>query len=110
MRAYEQSLKQTTNAPQIETALALVLSERNKPGDSARAIELCKKVILTEQSPLSYWILARVTKDGESDWAMAEYYNMNGDTKNAKKYAKSAQKKSKKGTPEYIKSGDILRK
>ena len=110
VRAYEQSLKQTTNAPQIETALALVLSERNKPGDSARAIELCKKVILTEQSPLSYWILARVTKDGESDWAMAEYYNMNGDTKNAKKYAKSAQKKSKKGTPEYIKSGDILRK
>lgn len=110
VRAYEQSLKQTTNAPQIETALALVLSERNKPGDSTRAIELCKKVILTEQSPLSYWILARVTKDGESDWAMAEYYNMNGDTKNAKKYAKSAQKKSKKGTPEYIKSDDILRK
>ena len=110
VRAYEQSLKQTTNAPQIETALALVLSERNKPGDSTRAIELCKKVILTEQTPLSYWILARVTKDGESDWAMAEYYNMNGDTKNAKKYAKSAQKKSKKGTPEYIKSGDILRK
>jgi predicted Zn-dependent protease len=58
---------------------------------------------------LAYWILARVTENGESDWAMAEFYKMNGDTQNAKKYAKSAQKKSKKNSPEYIKSGDILK-
>lgn len=108
--SYEKSLKLTKNAPQIETALALVLSERNKLGDKERAKELCKRVILTEPTPLSYWILARVTDGGESDWAMAEYYNMNGDKKNAKKYAKSAQKKSKKDSPEYIKSGDILKK
>jgi len=108
--SYEKSLKLTKKAPQIETALALVLSERNKLGDKERAKELCKRVILTEPSPLSYWILTRVTDGGESDWAMAEYYNMNGDKKNAKKYAKSAQKKSKKDSPEYIKSGDILKK
>jgi len=108
--SYEKSLKLTKKAPQIETALALVLSERNKLGDKERAKELCKRVILTEPSPLSYWILTRVTDGGESDWAMAEYYNMNGDKKNAKKYAKSAQKKSKKNSPEYIKSGDILKK
>lgn len=107
--AYEKSLKLTKNAPQIETALALVLSERNKPNDKSRAIELCKRVILIEPSPLAYWILARVTEAGESDWAMAEFYNMNGDKKNARKYAKSAQKKAKKGSPEYIKSGDILK-
>ena len=108
--AYERALKLIENAPQIETALALVLSERNKPNDKTRSIELCKRVILNEPSPLSYWILARVTDGGESDWAMAEYYNMNGDTKNAQKYAKSAQRKSKKDSPEYIKSGDILKK
>lgn len=108
--AYERALKLTENAPQIETALALVLSERNKPDDKTRSIELCKHVILNEPSPLAYWILARVTDGGQSDWAMAEYYNMNGDEKNAKKYAKSAQKKSKKDSPEYIKSGDILKK
>lgn len=107
--AYEQSLKSIKKAPQIETALALVLSERNKPGDKSRAVELCKGVILHEPAPLAYWILARVTDGGESDWAMAEFYNMNGDTKNARKYAKMAQKKSKKGSPEYIKSGDILK-
>ena len=109
VHAYEQSLKLTKNAPQIETALALVLSERDKPGDKSRAKELCKRVILKEPSPLSYWILARVTEAGESDWAMAEFYNMNGDKKNTKKYAKLAQKKSKKGSPEYIKSGDLLK-
>ena len=108
--AYEKSLQLSKNAPQIETALALVLSERNKPTDKARATQLCKKVILTEPSPLAYWILARVTDGGESDWAMAEFYNMNGDKANAKKYAKLAQKKSKKDSPEYIKSDDILKK
>jgi len=108
--AYEQALKLTKDAPQIETALALVLSERNRAEDKAHAIELCKRVILTEPSPLAYWILARATDGGESDWAMAEFHNMNGDTKNAKKYAKLAQRKSKKGSPEYIKSGDILKK
>ena len=108
--AYEQSLKLTSDAPQIETALALVLSERNKNGDKARARELCKSVILSAPSPLAYWILARVSDDGESDWAMAEFYKMNGDSENAKKYAKMAQKKSKKDSPEYIKSGDILKK
>ena len=108
--AYEKSLSLTKNAPQIETALALVLSERNKPGDTERARELCKRVILNEPAPLAYWILARVTTGGESDWAMAEFYNMNGDKANAKKYAKLAQKKSKKDSPEYIKSDDILKK
>lgn len=107
--AYEKSLKLTKNAPQIETALALVLSERNKPGDKARAREFCKRVILIEPAPLAYWILARVTDSGESDWAMAEFYTMNGDKKNAKKYAKQAQKKSQKDSPEYIKAGDILK-
>ncbi len=110
VNAYEKSLKLIKKAPQIETALALVLSERDKPNDKARAVELCKRVILQEPSPLAYWILARVTDGGESDWAMAEFYNMNNDTKNAKKYAKSAQKKSKPNSPEYIKSGDILKK
>ena len=95
---------------QIETALALVLSERNKPDDKARATELCKKVILTEPAPLAYWILARVSNGATADWAMAEFYKMNGDDKNAKKYAKAAQKKAKKDSPEYIKSGDILKK
>ena len=110
VNAYEKSLELSKNAPPIETALALVLSERDKPGDRERATELSKRVILNEPSPLAYWILARVTMNGESDWAMAEFYNMNGDKKNAQKYAKSAQKKSKKDSPEYIKSGDILKK
>lgn len=110
--AYEKSLELSPDAPQIQTALALVLSERNKPGDQARAAELTRTAILHEPAPLAYWVLAKTFDDGDgrADWAMAEYYAMNNDAKNAKSYAKRAQKKLKKDTPEYIKSGDILNK
>ncbi len=110
--AYEKSLELLPDAPQIQTALALVLNERNKPGDKARAAELTRTAILTEPAPLAYWVLAQTFADGDgrADWAMAEYYSMNNDGKNAKTYARRARKKLKPGTPEYIKSGDILDK
>lgn len=110
--AYSHSLKLAGNAPQIQTALALVLTERNKSGDAAQAIELCKRALLTAPAPLTYWVLARAygDDDGRGDWARAEYYSMIGNTKNAKKYAKFARQKLKSDAPEYIKSGDILNK
>lgn len=109
--SYEKSLSLSNNAPQIETALALVLTERNKPGDNVRAIELAKRAILSEPAPLTYWVLSRAYGDddiGRSNWAMAEYYHINGKPDEAKKYAKLAQKKLKKTDPEYIKAGDII--
>ena len=110
--AYEKSLELLPGAPQIQTALALVLAERNKPGDKERAMELTRTAILAEPTPLAYWVLAQTFDDGDgrADWAMAEYYSMNNDEKNAKTYAKRARKKLKSDTPEYIKSGDILDK
>ena len=110
--AYEKSLKLSPDAPQIQTALALVLNERNKSGDKARAAELTRTAILREPTPMAYWVLAQTFDDGDgrADWAMAEYYNLNNDEKNAKAYAKRARKKLKSNTPEYIKSGDILDK
>lgn len=109
VRAYEKSLSLTDSAPQIETALALVLTERRKSGDMDRAIELCKRAILAAPAPLTYWVLARAYDDGRADWARAEYYQMIGDTDNAKNYARRAQKSLPRDTPEYIKSGDILK-
>lgn len=111
VQSYEKSLELTDNAPQIQTALALVLTERNKPDDKARAIDLAKRAILSEPAPLTYWVMSRAYGDddiGRSNWAMAEYYHMNGKSDNAKKYAKLAQKKLKKTDPEYIKAGDII--
>lgn len=108
VNAYETSLKFSKNAPQIQTALAVVLSDRKKPNDNQRAIELCKSAILFQSQPLPYWILARVYTDGKSDWAHAEYYNLMGQMDTAKKYAKKAQKTLPKNSPEYIKAGDIL--
>ncbi len=110
--AYSHSLELAGTAPQIQTALALVLTERNKSGDAARAIELCKRALLSAPAPLTYWVLARAygDDDGRGDWARAEYYSMIGNTQNAKKYAKIARQKLKSDAPEYIKSGDILNK
>lgn len=108
--AYKKSLELTQNAPQIQTALALVLTERKKNGDLDTAITLLKSSLLQTPTPLAYWVLARAygDDDGRSNWAMAEFYKMQGDDKQARKYAKQAQKKLNKNSPEYIKAGDIL--
>ncbi len=109
--AYEQSLNLADNAPQIQTALALVLTERNKPGDRSRAIELCRRSLLSAPAPLTYWVMARAYGDddaGRAAWAMAEYYNLIGKTKEAQSAARNARKKLPSDAPEYIKSGDIL--
>lgn len=108
--AYEKSLKIQKNAPQIQTALALVLTERDKPGDKEQAIKLAKRSILTEPMPLSYWVLVRAYgDDARGDWAHAEYYNMLKQEKETKKYARAAQSRLAKDSPEYIKAGDLLR-
>ena len=112
VQAYEYALNLTDKSPQIETALALVLTARAKPGDTARAIELCKRSLLVQPAPLTYWVLARAYGEdnaGLDAWAMAEYYNMTGHPDKAKKYAKIARQKLDKKTPEYIKSGDLLK-
>lgn len=112
VRAYERALDILDNAPQVETALALVLAERNKPDDNARAIELCKRAILNTPMPMAYWVLARAYGEddaGRHAWAMAEYYKMIGKDSDAKQYAKRAQKHLKKTDAEYIKAGDIIK-
>ncbi|MBQ5700475.1 MAG: M48 family metalloprotease [Alphaproteobacteria bacterium] len=110
--AYEKSLELAGNAPQIQTALALVLTERKKTGDNTRAIELCKRATLAEPAPLAYWVLARAygdTDPGRNAWALAEFNNMIGKKDVAKTYARRAQKNLDKDDAEYIKSGDILK-
>ncbi len=109
--AYTRALKIRPNSPQIETALSIVLAERNKPGDRDIAIERCKHAILIEPTPLAYWTLARAygSDDGRADWAMAEFYRMQKNKDKAREYAKSAKNRLSRGSPEYIKSDDILR-
>ena len=108
--AYEHALKLRPNSPQIETALALVLVERGGAGDTSRAAELCRRVILADPSPMAYWVLARTfdSDDGRADWAMAEFYRLQNKTDKSREYARRAKSRLKPGTPEYIKSNDIL--
>jgi len=109
--AYDKALKALPNSPQIQTAMALVLTERGTPGDDERAIEMCLRANLSDPAPLTYWALARAYgSDGRADWAMAEYYSLMGNDKKARGHAKKAQKKLPHDAPEFIKSGDILNK
>ena len=109
--AYDTALSLRADSPQIETALALVLVERAGNGDIERAAELCRRAILSEPSPIAYWVLARTfgSDDGRADWAMAEYYRLQNNNDKAREYARRAKGRLKKGSPEYIKSDDILR-
>ena len=111
VNAYERALKLRPNSPQIETALALVFVERGGAGDNARAAELCRHVILVEPSPVVYWVLARTfdSDDGRADWAMAEFYRLQNKNDKSREYARRAKSRLKPGTPEYIKSNDILK-
>ena len=111
VNAYERALKLRPNSPQIETALALVLVERGGAGDTARAAELCRHIILVEPSPVVYWVLARTfdSDDGRADWAMAEFYRLQNKNDKSREYARRAKSRLKPGTPEYIKSNDILK-
>lgn len=108
--AYEKSISLIKDAPQIETALALVLTERRRPNDNIRAIELAKRAILSAPTPMAYWVLARAygDDDGRGDWAMAEYYNLIGKDSDARASARRAQQRLQKTEPEYIKAGDLL--
>ena len=109
--AYSHALELHPKSPQIETAMAVVLTERNKPGDREHAIELCKRTILIDTTPLAYWTLARAygDKDGRSDWAMAEFYRMQKNDDKSREYARRAKNKLAPGSAEYIKSDDILK-
>ena len=111
VNAYERALKWRPNSPQIETALALVFVERGGAGDTARAAELCRHIILVEPSPVVYWVLARTfdSDDGRADWAMAEFYRLQNKNDKSREYARRAKSRLKPGTPEYIKSNDILK-
>ncbi|MBO7509534.1 MAG: M48 family metalloprotease [Alphaproteobacteria bacterium] len=108
--AYTRALELKQNAPQIETALAIVLAARNHDGDNARAIELCKRANLSSPTPLAYWTLARAygSDDGRADWAMAEFYRLQKNPERARELARRAKTKLKPGSPEYIKSDDII--
>lgn len=109
--AYEHAIELRPNSPQIETALAIVLTARDGPDDKIHAIELCKSAILQSPTPLAYWTLARAYSDdtARADWAMAEYYNLQNQHDKAKEYARRAKSHLIPDSPEYIKSDDILK-
>jgi len=118
--AYEKSLEllrpicnRFCNMAQIQTAIGLALIERNKPGDADRSVEAAKRALLESRLPLAFWVLSRAENvrgnAGVADWAMAEYYAVTRQDKKSREFARRAQRKLPKDSPEYIKAGDLLK-
>ncbi|MCL2017333.1 MAG: M48 family metalloprotease [Alphaproteobacteria bacterium] len=111
VKAYEKSIG-LKSAPQIQTALALVLAERNKQGDADRAVEMAKRALLVQPTPLAYWVLSKAERlrgnSGIADWAMAEHYSMIKEKSKTREHAKRARSVLPKNSPEYIKAGELL--
>jgi predicted Zn-dependent protease len=107
--AYDKSIQRqkADGKRQVELALALVLSERNKAGDRMRATELAKRVILSEPMPLAWRVLAKSDPE-RIEYYLTEYYYMIHDTAQAKAHAKAAIKKLPPDSPEALKAADIL--
>jgi len=112
VRAYERALELRPNSPLIQIALAIVLAERQRPGDAARAAELSRRVLLTRRMAMAYWTLSKAEaamgNTGVSHWAMAEFYNMRGNRTRARELARRAQRNLPRNSPEWIRAGELL--
>jgi len=112
VRAYERALELRPQSPQIQIALAIVLSERRSYGDADRAAELARRALIVRRSALAYWTLSRAEaargNDGISTWAMAEHYNMRGNRTRARELARRAQRSLPRNSPEWIRAGELL--
>lgn len=97
----------------IRIMLGHAMVSTNDPAFLDVAVRELKRGLAEEpNAPLGYRALAiahaRRGEQGEADLAHARLQWMNGDLKEAKRYAERAQKKLKRGSPSWLQADDIL--
>ena len=82
------------------------------PTSTSEAVEMLRKSLIDDQNPRAYRLLAtayyKQGKGPEADAAQAQAEFQEGDLKKAQIFAKRAQIKLSPGTPEWIKTDDII--
>ncbi|MDR2902162.1 MAG: M48 family metalloprotease [Lactobacillales bacterium] len=111
--AYEQSVRLLPDAPLIRLSLAQALLEEEKAASYAKAGEHLRQVVQQDQYiPLAWQLMAtaydRQNKPVMASYAMAEWYQLQGNSAGAKKMAERALKEIKPGTTAYQRLQDIL--
>ena len=101
-----------TDSPLMEVQLAQALQGSKSKNDIARSIKLLKKSLRSDKNPQAFRLLANAYyKQGQQPKAIAmiaQAHFLTGNLKDAKLFAKRAQKKLKPGSPEWLKNDDII--
>ncbi len=107
-----QALKLAPDANLIRVQLADCLQSSGDPTSFNEAVELLRKSLAEDQNPRAYRLLANAHykqgKGPEADSSMAQASFLEGDLKQAQIFAKRAQTRLQPGTPDWIKTDDII--
>ena len=96
----------------IRVQLADSLMASADPTSTNEAVEMLRKSLIEDQNPRAYRLLAtayyKQGKGPEADAAQAQAEFQEGDLKKAQIFAKRAQMKLTPGSPDWIKTDDII--
>jgi predicted Zn-dependent protease len=106
------ALKLAHDPPLIRVRLAEALQASGNPAFIDETVDLARKSIISDPNPRAFRILAVAysTKNRlpEAELATAQAYFLEGNVKQAKIFAKRAQRALKSGSPEWLKADDII--
>jgi predicted Zn-dependent protease len=107
-----QALKLAPEANLIRVQLADALLASGDPTSLNEGIELLRKSIVEDKNPRAYRLLASAQykqgKGPEADAAQAQAEFLEGDLKQAQVFARRAQSRLAPGSPEWIRTDDII--
>ena len=107
-----QALKLAGDSMLIRVQLADSLMASGDPTSTNEAVEMLRKSLIDDQNPRAYRLLAtayyKQGKGPEADAAQAQAEFQEGDLKKAQIFAKRAQMKLTPGSPDWIKTDDII--
>jgi predicted Zn-dependent protease len=107
-----QALKLAPGSPLIQVELANALQDNNDEADLKESITLLRKSLIVDENGKAYRLLANAYykqgKGPEADAMTAQAYFYEGNVKQAQIFAKRAQSHLHAGSPEWLKTGDII--
>jgi predicted Zn-dependent protease len=107
-----QALKLAPDAMLIRVQLADALQTLGDPTSMNESVEMLRKSLIEDQNPRAYRLLATAYyqqgKGPEADAAQAQAAFQEGDLDKAQIFAKRAQVKLQPGTPDWLKTDDII--
>lgn len=100
------------DASLMQVELATALQNVGDDGSTAESVSLLRKALIKDANPRGHRLLASAYyKQGklpQADAETAQAYFLEGNVRQAQIFAKRAQRQLKKGTPEWLRSDDII--